>query len=144
MTKNHIADYEGACVDNHNSNARVAESALTAQMVWASLAALWNLTGVALIAAGQRAPGPTASIAAAAVLIVIVVALPLLSRRSRLLYLVLSALAGLMALFAVVSAFTSDAALWPSDFWRYAGATLNTVGVFATFVAIINAVSSRE
>jgi hypothetical protein len=82
-------------VNNHNSKVRVKSSALIAQMTWACLSALWNLTGVALIAAGQLAPGPTASIAAAAVLVVIAITLPALSRRSRQLYAGISALVGL-------------------------------------------------
>lgn len=39
--------------------------ALPVQVAWAILAAVWNFAGVALIAQGQRALGPTASIGGA-------------------------------------------------------------------------------
>jgi hypothetical protein len=133
-----VGDLEGARLDINKPTVRITAALLTAQMTWAGLSALWNLAGVALIAAGQRAPGPTASILAAALLVAIAIALWVLSGRSRWLYAALSILAGLMALFAFINAFTATPDLWPSDFWRYAGAALNAGGVIAAMLALLN------
>ena len=110
--------------------------ALPVQVAWAILAAAWNLAGVALIARGLRAPGPTASASAAIVLVGIAALVALSIRRWPLAYLLLSVAAGVMALAAVVNAFVQDPALWPSEFWRYAGALLNGIGVLAAVGAV--------
>lgn len=52
-------------------------------------------------------------------------------------YAALSAVAALMALAAVVNAFVQDPALWPSEFWRYAGAVLNGAGCLACLTAVL-------
>jgi hypothetical protein len=106
-------------------------------VAWALLAALWNVAGVYLMAQGQRPPGPTASIAGALVLIAIAAVLVLTVDRASLLYAVLSGVATFMALAAVVNAFVQDPALWPSEFWRYAGAVLNGVGFVAGAAAVL-------
>jgi len=110
--------------------------ALPVQVAWAILAAAWNLAGVALIARGLRAPGPTASASAAIVLVGIAALFFVTIRRWPLAYLPLSVAAGVMALAAVVNAFVQDPALWPSEFWRYAGALLNGIGVLAAVGAV--------
>ncbi|MEI9419708.1 hypothetical protein O7A70_00735 [Mesorhizobium sp. Cs1299R1N1] len=127
-----MADSTGAMPD-----ALPARTALAAQLVWAGLSALWNVSGVLLMAAGKQALGPTASIAAAALLVGIAVLLVLCRPRWFWAYAGLSVLAGLMALFAVINAFTADPALWPSGFWRYAGAALNAIGVLAAVSAVV-------
>jgi hypothetical protein len=43
--------------------------------------------------------------------------------------------AGLMGLAVAINAFIEDPALWPSDFWRYAGAALNGIGFLACAAA---------
>lgn len=114
--------------------------ALGVQVTWAILAALWNFAGVALVRGGGRALGPTASIAGGLVLVVTAAALPFVLARWPLVYGVLSGLFGLVALGAVVNAFQADPALWPSEFWRYAGALLNAAGAVAAAAAVIAAV----
>lgn len=111
--------------------------ALATQVVWALLAALWNVAGVYLIAQGQRPLGPTASIAGALALVAIAAALVLAISRASLLYAGLSGVAAFIALGAVVNAFVQDSALWPSEFWRYAGAVLNGVGFVAGAAAVL-------
>ena len=111
--------------------------ALPAQVAWALLSALWNVAGVYLVAQGLRAPGPTASLTAALLLIAIAVALYAAVDRASLLYAALSGIATFMALAAVVNAFVQDPALWPSEFWRYAGAVLNGAGFVAGAAAVL-------
>lgn len=131
--------------DGRTTGARTADAGLRralgwtlpAQIAWAALAAIWNVAGVYLIASGQRAPGPTATLAAAGVLVALALALMLLVSRLPVAYLVLSVVAGLMALAAVVNAFVQDPALWPSELWRWAGIVLNGVGFVAAAAAVV-------
>jgi hypothetical protein len=110
---------------------------LSTQVAWAVLAALWNVAGVYLISQGQRPLGPTATITGAVALVAIAAALVLTVNRASLLYAVLSGVAAFIALAAVVNAFVQDPALWPSEFWRYAGAVLNGVGFLAGAAAVL-------
>lgn len=110
--------------------------ALSAQVVWAILSAIWNFTGVALIAQGQRALGPTASIGGAIVLLTIAVALVATVSRLPVVYLLISIVGGVAAIAAVLNAFAADPALWPSEFWRSAGAVLNGIGFVAAVFGI--------
>jgi hypothetical protein len=111
-------------------------TALPVQVVWAILAAIWNVAGVWLVAQGQRAPGPTATIGGAVVLLALAAAFVVTVSRWPIVHLLLSIAAALIGLFAVVNAFSADAALWPSDFWRYAGAALNGAGFLASAFAV--------
>jgi len=111
--------------------------AFPVQIAWAILAALWNVAGVLLIAQGRRAIGPTASWLTAAILLVLAVLFPYLVKRWPIAYLLLTAAAGLLGLFAAVNAFTADPALWPSEFWRYAGAVINGAGFIAAVIAVL-------
>lgn len=118
-------------------------SALGVQVLWAVLAAAWNFAGVALARGGGRALGPTATVAGGAVLVAGAVALPYLVARWPLIYGLLSGLFGVIALGAVVNAFRADPSLWPSEFWRYAGAVLNGFGFLAAVAAVIATVRWR-
>lgn len=109
----------------------VVGPAMPVQVAWAILAAFWNLAGVWLIAQWQRPPGPTASLGAAVMLLAMAVAFVVTVSRWPLAHLLLSIAAGLFGLAAVVNAFIADPALWPSEFWRYAGAVLNGIGFLA-------------
>lgn len=104
---------------------------LQAQVSWALLSALCNVVGVTLVAHAAHALGPTTSISAAAALLVIAAACIETIGGAPLVYLVVSIAAVLLALAAVVHAFTADPSLWPSEFWRYAGAALSAVGLLA-------------
>lgn len=114
-----------------------AGAVLFVQVAWAVLSAVWNIAGVMLIARGLRAPGPTATVAGGVILLAIAAAFVALVSRWPLGYVVLSAATGLIALSAVVNAFVQDPALWPSEFWRYAGAVLNGAGFVAAVVAVL-------
>ena len=103
---------------------------LVIQLIYLAMAALWNLAGVALIAQGLRAPGPTASLAVAAYLLALGAVTYVGARRIRWIYLGGTLLAGVGAASAIVQAFQLDPSLWPSSFWRYAGVLLNGFGLF--------------
>ena len=103
--------------------------AIFLQLVHAGLSVTWNLAGLALIAQGSRAPGPTASLGVAAFLLIMAAGMVVGARRFAPLYIVASLIVGLGALWAVIQAFQLDPALWPSSFWRYAGVVLNGGGV---------------
>lgn len=109
---------------------------LWVQIAWALLSALWNVVGVTLLTWGQPALGPTASLGGALILIGVAAAFWHAFERWPLVYALLTGGAGLLALSAVVNALTGDRALWPSEFWRLAGAALNSVGFVAAVFAM--------
>jgi hypothetical protein len=111
--------------------------AFPVQVAWAVLSAIWNIAGVMLLARGLRAPGPTATVAGGVILLAIAAAFVVLVTRWPLGYVLLSAATGLIGLGAVVNAFVQDPALWPSEFWRYAGAILNGAGFVAAVAALL-------
>ena len=102
------------------------------QLSYLLLAVLWNLAGLALIAQGMRAPGPTASGGIAAYLLALALVILMAARRLSWLYGGALLLVGLGAVSAVVQAFQLDPSLWPSPFWRYAGILLNGFGVLGS------------
>ncbi len=104
--------------------------AVAIQLTHLGLSLVWNVAGLALIARGLRAPGPTASLDVAAFLLALGVARGSGSGASPPLYVLASLLAGLGAASAILQAFQLDPSLWPSDLWRYAGVLLNAFGVF--------------
>ena len=111
---------------------------------WAVLAALWNLGGVWQLGRGLRPPGPTASTFAGLVLPVIAGGLVLAVRQWPKVFVLLAAVCGLAALSAVVGAFVQDPALWPSEFWRWAGVLLNGLGVMAAATGVVAFVRWRS
>jgi hypothetical protein len=121
----------------------IAKRIVWLQLLWAVLAAAWNVAGVFLIANGARSLGPTASLLGATVLIAIGVGLFSTYNRSAIIYVALSVVSAAMAGLAVYNALTADPSLWPSEFWRYAGIILNAAGAFAGAGAIINLLTAR-
>lgn len=104
----------------------------------------WNVAGVVLVSQGRIALGPTASVAVAVVLLLLGVGLWSGLGRSRALYVTISVILGVGAFFAVVQAFRGEASLWPSAFWRWAGAGLNLAGLVANFAGIAIALLWRN
>ena len=93
------------------------------------LSIIWNIIGVVLINAGEAPLGPTASLVAAALMLVLIAFLVLGAARMRWLYVVASLFIMLTLSSVIWSAFISNPALWPSDYWRYGGVILNGFGV---------------
>ena len=114
----------------------VPGAVMGAQLLWIVLAMAWNLAGLWLIAHGERAPGPTASAATAMALFVVGCLLWWSRARRPWVYAALSALCGVLAALSVFNAFTALHSLWPSEFWRLAGAALNSVGALGAALAL--------
>ena len=111
---------------------------LLLQVIHAILCVAWNGIGLWQKAYGQATIGPTASWAALAMSVVLAAALYFLLRAGKERpYLALSLVAALLALVAVIGGFTKDHALWPSEFWRWAGIVVNSIGVAAFPAAIV-------
>ena len=106
-------------------------------VAWAVLAALWNFGGAWQAARGLPSPGPTASTLAGLVLVVIACGFVVAVARWPTVFVLLAAVAGLAALVGVVGAFVQDPALWPSEFWRWAGIVLNGAGFVAAVAAVV-------
>ncbi len=105
------------------------KSILIAQLLYVALAAIWNITGVILIANDLKAPGPTASLIAASILIILALAMIYGSARNLWLYRIIATLFSIGAIAAIYPPLTADPSLWPSDFWRYVGLALNVFGL---------------
>ena len=110
--------------------------ALWLQLPHLLLSAVWNIAGVVLISYGQPAPGPTASLETAGLLIAMSGLMILGAQRYRTLYLAVTLVALVGALAAIGPAFYKPASLWPSDFLRYAGVLLNSLGVIGALWGI--------
>lgn len=104
---------------------------------WALLAALWNIAGVILISQGHQPLGPTASAVGAVLLVVVALALYWSASKAPIVFVLLSALAGIGAALTVAGAITGDPSLWPTAFWRIAGAVLNAIGTVGAVGAIV-------
>lgn len=113
--------------------------ALKVQISHLVLCMIWNAVGVVQIAYGIQSIGPVASIAAIIVMMFFSALLYFsLKKGFEKTYLVASVLPALLAVMTIYGAFTNDPSLWPAEFWRYAGAVVNSVGVigFAMLVKI--------
>ncbi len=112
-------------------------AALSLLLIWCAMSAAWNAVGVALIARGRRAPGPVASVQVAMVLVVAGLLMLLAFSLAPVVFIVLALAAGGLALQAIANAFRADPSLWPSDFWRYAGVTINGLAVAGALLVIL-------
>lgn len=119
-----------------NNTARI----LNAQLLWLLLAALWNGVGVYRIAQGQAAIGPTASLTVAGVLLVLAALLYFRALGWPILWCAISLFGIYGAGSAVFGAITGDPSLWPTPFWRWAGAGLNLFGLAACLFGTLAAI----
>lgn len=103
----------------------------------------WNAAGVVLMSQGRQPLGPTASLTVAVVLLLLCTGLWIGLSRSRPLYITISVLLGVGALLAVKQALVGEASLWPSAFWRWAGAGLNLTGFVANLTGVAIALFRR-
>jgi len=120
------------------------KSPLICILAWIVGAALWNVAGVLLIATTGTGIGPTASLTVVGVLAIIAALLYLAARFNSLLFAALSALCAALAFVAVFQAFAGDPSLWPSPFWRWAGAALNLFGFVAGLIGVMNGIRSSR
>lgn len=113
--------------------------ALVLQQIHLWLSAVWNAVGVWLVHQGGQALGPTASLSTAALLIGFAALVCVAHYYHRWMYILISAIIVLGALSTIANAFTLPTSNWPSEFWRFAGITLNSLGVAAGVWAITKA-----
>lgn len=106
-------------------------------LLWIIGCILWNVLGVALLAQGKPGIGPTASLGVAAGIAFAGVLLWYAARHMPSLFGLLAALSAVAAIIPVYQAVTEDPSLWPSPFWRWAGAALNSLGVVAGLAAVL-------
>jgi hypothetical protein len=112
-------------------------------LIWISGCVAWNVVGVLRVAQTGTGIGPTASLMLAAGLIGAAVVLVAAARGRGLTFAMLSALFALMSFAAVYQAFSGQPSLWPSPFWRWAGAALNMFGLGASAFGVIRGLQSK-
>ncbi len=112
------------------------KTALNLQLVWAAFSILWNIIGSILLSQGKQALGPTASWTAALILLIFGILLWFAFQKNQKLYAFLSVLVILLVTKPLFNAFTGDASLWPSVFWRILGAVINFMGLIGSFLGI--------
>ena len=110
----------------------------------AALVIVWNVAGIMLLSQGKSALGPTASWAGAG-LFAIFIALywVCFSKGYRKTFLVFAAIGSLLGFSAIYGALTKDPSLWPSEFWRYAGIVVNSLGLIGFALALKNFFNSK-
>ena len=103
----------------------------------ALLVIAWNIVGVWLLSQGKSALGPTATLTGALLFAALIVVYLILYKKTLkkgfLIAVLIGALLGVMAIYG---AFVKDPSLWPSEFWRYAGIGVNSLGVLGLLFAI--------
>jgi len=111
---------------------------LLLMVVHALLVIIWNIVGVWLISEGKSAPGPTATMMAALVFAIFILGyLFFYNKGFKKLFILIVTIGALFAFSAIYGAFTKDPALWPSEFWRYTGIVVNSIGVLG-FLILLN------
>lgn len=113
-------------------------------LLWIAGCVLWNVAGVVQVWRGASGIGPTASLPVAIVLGLAAILLVYTARHDLILFAILSGLFALGGFAAVYQALTGEPSLWPSPFWRWAGAALNTVGLVAGTVGTARGLLSSK
>ena len=118
---------------NQNNKASVIFMVLHALLV-----IVWNIAGLWLISQGKSALGPTASLVGV-VLFAVLIGLYIMfyKKEYKKLFLVFAFIGASLGSVAIYGALTKDPILWPSEFWRYAGIAVNTLGVIGFVLSII-------
>ena len=111
--------------------------ALVFIVLHALLVIVWNLLGVWLLSQGKSALGPTATLTGALVFGVLIAIYFLFYKKGyKKLFLISVFIGASLGAMAIYGAFTKDPGLWPSEFWRYAGIAVNTIGVLGLLFAL--------
>ena len=104
----------------------------------ALLVIVWNLAGLWLISHGKTALGPTASLVGVFIFAVLIgLYIIFYKKEYKKLFLVFVFIGALLGSMAIYGAFTKDPSFWPSEFWRYAGIAVNTLGVIGFILSVI-------
>ncbi len=111
---------------------------VSVQIGYVILCIVWNLVGLYQLQHGQQPIGPTASMMVAVVLASFSTALFFSAKHQwKLIYLGITLLLGVGAVSAIHGALTKDLSLWPSEFWRLAGAMVNVIGALGLAMTLI-------
>ena len=113
------------------------EFSLLLLVVWAILCAAWNAYGAVKLASGGQALGPTATIMGAVLALALAVFLIISFRKWPSAYRWLTLVPCVLAAMTIWSALMLDPALWPSEFWRWAGILVNVLGVVGSALAFL-------
>lgn len=113
-------------------------------LLWVIGCILWNVAGLALTAQGKPGIGPTASLGVAAGIAFVGLLLWYAAQHIPSLFGILAALCAVAAIIPVYQAVTGDPSLWPSPFWRWAGAALNGLGVVMGLAGSLLILKGRE
>ena len=113
------------------------KTALIFMLLHASLVIVWNIVGVWLLSQDKSALGPTATLVGALIFaVLIVIYLFFYKKEYENLFLSIVSIGALLGASAIYGAFTKDPALWPSEFWRYAGVAVNALGILGFIFAL--------
>lgn len=111
--------------------------ALKIQAIYILLCIVWNIIGLYQIALYIQPIGPTVSYPVLIVLTAIIIILAISCLKKWLYtYYLLSTIVFLLAVYAVISGISKDPSLWPSQFWRLLGITINLFGILAYLIAL--------
>ena len=99
------------------------------------LSSIWNVAGVVLLSIGTKPLGPTASLTLVLLLLTLAVGLIFSVSRQVWIYLFISLFLLWGAGSSVFNAVSGDPTGWLSEFWRYFGIAINTLGVVANLLA---------
>ena len=106
----------------------------------ALLVIVWNIAG----SQGKSALGPTASLVGIFLFAVLIgLYIIFYKKEYKKLFLVFAFIGASLGSMAIYGALTKDPVLWPSEFWRYAGIAVNTLGVIGFILSIIS-ISSKK
>ena len=111
----------------------------------AFLSIVWNIIGLWLLSQGKQALGPTATYAAIVLFLLLSAGYIFFSRKNySKIYLVFACIGAALACYAIAGGLTKEHALWPSEFWRYAGMAVNALGVIGFIWGVKNFVDRRK
>lgn len=121
-----------------NFSTKKYKSALILMIIHAILVIAWNIVGVWLISNGKSALGPTATLVGALIFTVLIAIYLLFYKKEYERFFLIAVIIGaLLGSMAIYGAFTKDPNLWPSEFWRYAGVAVNSLGVLGLLFTLI-------
>ena len=111
-------------------SAKKYKSALILMILHATLVIAWNIIGLWLLSEEKSALGPTATLTGALLFAVFIIIYFIFFKKGmEKSFLIAISIGALLGTMAIYGALTKDPSLWPSEFWRYAGVAVNSLGV---------------
>lgn len=98
---------------------------------------IWNVVGIWLISNGKHALGPTATWVGVGLFSVLIIIYTFFYRKAYYkLFTLVVTIGALLGSYAIYGAFTKEISLWPSEFWRYAGIAVNSLGIIGFILSV--------